>query len=144
MGARKSLGVILKKIKSGEEAEDLVIKDLTSIGEFGIESDEIDVTTLDSTGGFREYIGGFKDAGEMSLAGFTKSEDNIGALHSLASSQSMEDWQITFPDGAVWEFEGFVKSFKEGSSEVDGVRNWTGSIRISGQPEYTPASEVSA
>lgn len=139
MSATKSLGVILKKIKSGDESEDLVIQDLTSIGEFGVESEEIDVTTLDSTGGFKEFIAGSKDAGEVSLAGFTKSENNIGALYALASSQEVESWEIEFPDGAVWEFDGFVKSFKEGESSVDGVRNFSGSIRISGEPEYTGA-----
>lgn len=144
MAATKSLGVILKKIKSGSESEDLVISDLTSIGEFGIESDEIDVTTLDSTGGFKEYIGGFKDAGEISLAGYTKSENNIASLYALATSQSVESWVITFPDGAVWELDGFVKSFKEAESAVDGVRGFSGSIRISGEPEYTSATETSA
>jgi predicted secreted protein len=139
MSATKSLGVILRKIKSGDEAEDLVIQDLTSIGEFGVESEEIDVTTLDSTGGFKEFIAGSKDAGEISLAGFTKSENNIGALYALASSQEVESWEVEFPDGAIWELDGFVKSFKEGESSVDGVRNFSASIRISGEPEYTGA-----
>ena len=45
--ATKSLGTTLTKTKSGSETEDLVIGGLTSIGEVGVESDEIDVTTLD-------------------------------------------------------------------------------------------------
>ena len=139
MAATKSLGVILEKVKSGSEQTNLTIEDLTSIGEFGVESEEIDVTTLDSTGGYKEFIGGFKDAGEMTLAGYTKSENNIAALKALADSQAVESWIITFTDGAKWEFDGFVKAFKEGESAIDGVRNFTGSIRISGEPEYTGA-----
>lgn len=139
MSATKSLGVVLKKIKSASETQDLVIEDLTSIGEFGIESEEIDVTTLDSTGGYKEFIAGSKDAGEVTFAGFTKSENNIAALQALAENQTNEKWMITFSDGAFWEFDGFVKSFKEGESTVDGVRNFTGSIRISGEPKYTGA-----
>ena len=45
------------------------IANLTSIGEIGLESDEIDVTTLDSTGDFKEFIGGAKDGGTIDLEG---------------------------------------------------------------------------
>ena len=140
MSATRSLGVILKKTKSGSEQTDLTIADLTTIGEFGIESEEIDVTTLDSTGGYKEYIAGSKDAGEVAIAGFTKSETNIAALNTLASSQAVEEWTVTYPDGAVWTFDAFVKSFKEGESSVDGVRNFSGSLRITGEPTYVGAS----
>ena len=43
---------------------------LTSINGLELSADTIDVTTLDSDGGYREFIGGFKDAGEVSLEGF--------------------------------------------------------------------------
>lgn len=43
---------------------------LTSIGEVTPESEELDATTLDSAGGYREYLQGFKDSGEVSLTGY--------------------------------------------------------------------------
>ena len=143
MAAIKSLGVTLVKTKSGSESTNTTIADLTSIGEFGIESDEIDVTTLDSTGGYKEFIAGFKDAGEISLAGIVKTESAFTAMTTLAGSQAIEQWTLTFTSGSKWIFNGFVKSFKEGESSIDGVRNFTGSIRISGEPVFT-AAKVSA
>ncbi len=137
--ATKSLGTTLTKTKSGSETEDLVIGGLTSIGEVGVESDEIDVTTLDSTGGYKEFIAGFKDAGEVSLAGFIKDTDSSQAMFNLATSQSIEEWTIATPDGATWVFDAFVKSFKEAEATVDGVRGFSASLRISGEPTYTPA-----
>jgi len=139
MVAEKSIGTKLRKLKSGLEQQDTLIANLTSIGEFGIESEEIDVTTLDSTGGFREFVASLKDAGEIELKGFTKSEGNVQLLLGLANSQKMETWEVETPSGSVFEFDGFVKSFKEGEATVDGARNFTASIRISGEITYTPA-----
>ena len=44
MGATRTIKTTLTKVKSGDEQEDLKIAHLTSIGEIGIESEEIDVT----------------------------------------------------------------------------------------------------
>ena len=143
MAAAKSLGTTLTKTASGQETEDLVIADLTSIGEIGVESDEIDVTTLDSDSGYKEYIAGFKDAGEVSLEGIIKSEDAMEAMLALAESQAIEEWTIETPSGSTWVFDGFVKGFKEAEATVEGVRGFSGSIRVSGAPVYT-AAEVSA
>lgn len=137
------MGTTLTKTKSGSESADLVVADLTSIGEVGVESDEIDVTTLDSTGGYKEYIAGFKDAGEVSLEGIIKSENAMETMLALAEAQAIESWTITTASGSTWAFDGFVKSFKESEATVDGVRGFSASIRVSGKPTYT-AVEVSA
>lgn len=137
MSAERSLGVTLVKTMSGSESVDLTLSDLTTIGAIGIESEEIDVTTLDSTGGFKEFIMGSKDAGEVPIEGFTKSEANIDALYTLAGNQQIEEWTMTFVSGSKWVFDACVKAFKEAESTVDGVRGFTGSLRITGQPVYT-------
>jgi len=137
MAAEKSMGTKLYHVDGETEAP---IADLTSIGEIGVESDEIDVTTLDSTGGFKEYIAGFLDAGEVPLAGKIKSESNMEDMLALALAQTVESWKVEFPGGSTWEFEGFVKSWKEGESTVEGVREFNGSLRITGAPDYTAAT----
>jgi hypothetical protein len=137
--ATKTLGTTLTKTASGSEGEDTLIGNLTSIGEIGIESDEIDVTTLDSTGGYKEFIAGFKDAGEVSLEGILNSETGFNAMITLAGSQAIEEWTIETPSGSTWVFDAFVKTFKESESTVEGVRGFTGSLRVSGQPVYTSA-----
>ena len=137
MAAEKTLGTSLTKTKSGAEATDTVIGNLTSIGEIGIESDEIDVTTLDSSGGYKEFIAGFKDAGEISLEGILATETAFNAMVVLAGSQAEEEWTIESDTGSTWVFDAFVKMFKEGEATVDGVRGFTGSLRISGAPVYT-------
>lgn len=134
MAAQRSIGTTLTKT-SGTP---MVIADLTRIGEIGLENSEIDVTTLDSPDNYKEYIAGFKDAGEVALEGFVKSEDNMEDMLALAEAQSVQTWEVEFPSGATWFFSGFVKMWKEAESTVEGVRGFTGSIRITGKTEYAP------
>lgn len=136
----KTLGTTLKKTKSGSETEDLIIGGLTSIGEIGVESEEIDTTTLDSPNGYKEFEPGLKDAGEVSLAGDIKDEATVEKMLALAESQSLEAWTVTYPSGAKWAFSGFIKSFKDGEKTADGKASYTASIRISGKPVYTKSA----
>ena len=140
MGATRTMGTALTKKKNGNEQEDLKIANLTSIGEIGIESEEIDTTDLDSVGGYKEFIAGSKDAGEVSLAGNIKDESAVEKMLALAESQSMEEWEVTYPSGAKWTFSGFVKSFKDGEKTPDGLATFSATIRISGKPTYTKAT----
>ena len=138
--ATRTMGTTLKKKKSGSELTDTVIANLTSIGEIGVESEEIDATDLDSPNNYKEFIAGSKDAGEVSLAGNIKIESNVEKMLALAESQSLEDWVVTYPSGAKWEFKAFVKSFKDGEKTIDGLASFTASLRISGKPTYTSAT----
>lgn len=138
MSAQRTMGTTLIKKMSGNETEDLKIANLTSIGEIGVESEEIDATDLDSPDNYKEFIAGSKDAGEVSLAGNIKDESNVEKMLALAESQSMESWTVTYPSGATWAFTGFVKSFKDGEKTPDGLATFSATIRISGKPVYTP------
>lgn len=139
MSAERSLGTTLAKT-SGTP---LTVGDLTSISEIGIESEEIDVTTLGSSSGFKEFIAGSKDAGDLTVSAIIKAETNLETLVALANARTVEEWAITTASGSTWTFSGFVKSFKEGEASVDGVRTFTMVIRISGEPVYASV-EVSA
>jgi predicted secreted protein len=138
--ATRTMGTTLTKIKSGSEQADLRIANLTSIGEIGVESEEIDTTDLDSPNNYKEFIAGSKDAGEVSLAGNIKDESNVEKMLALAESQSIEKWTVAYPSGAKWEFDAFVKSFKDGEKTTDGLATFTATLRISGKPVYTKSA----
>lgn len=138
--ATRTMGTTLTKTKSGSESQDLRIANLTSIGEIGVESEEIDATDLDSPNNYKEFIAGSKDAGEVSLAGNIKDESNVEKMLALAESQSVEEWTVEYPSGATWVFNAFVKSFKDGEKTTDGLASFTATLRISGKPTYTKAS----
>lgn len=139
--ATRTMGTTLTKGKSGDEGADLKIANLTSIGEIGVESEEIDATDLDSPDNYKEFIAGSKDAGEVSLAGNIKDESNVEKMLALAESQSVEKWTVAYPSGAKWEFSAFVKSFKDGEKTTDGLATFTATLRISGKPVYTKSAK---
>lgn len=140
MAGTRTIGTTLVKTKSGAEATDLTVANLTKIGEIGLESDEIDTTTLDSAEEFKEFIAGSKDAGTLPIEGNIVSESAVAALLALANSRSLEQWTVTYPSGATWEFTAFVKSFKDGEKTPDGLATFKSDLRISGKPIYTPAA----
>lgn len=124
------------KLLKGTEAES-AIGGLTSIGGIEITADTIDVTTLDSDGGYREFIGGFKDGGEVPIEGFFDSE-NEGQLAIQVSLDDgiAEDYKITFPTTpkAEWAFKAVVTGFKVGDVDVDGNIEFGATLKISGKP----------
>lgn len=138
--ATRTMGTKLTKVKSGSETEDLTIANLTSIGEIGVESEEIDTTDLDSPNNYKEFIAGSKDAGEVAVAGNIKDEANVEKMLALAESQTLETWNVTYPSGAKWVFKAFVKSFKDGEKTTDGLATFTAALRISGKPVYTKSA----
>jgi len=140
MAGTRTIGTTLTKTKSGSEIDDLLIANLTSIGEIGLESEEIDTTTLDSPDEYKEFIAGNKDGGELPIAGNIVTESAAAKLLALADSRSMEEYTVEYPSGATWVFTAFVKSFKDGEKTPDGLATFTSTLRISGKPTYTPAA----
>jgi len=71
--------------------------------------DFIDVTSLDSTGGYREFIAGFRDAGTISLSmNFTRA--TYDAFKADFEDPSSHFYEICLSDGELTtlEFEGLV------------------------------------
>lgn len=139
----RAIGTSLTKKKSGSEAQDWVVGSLTSIGEIGAEISEIDITTLDSPNGAKEYMAGDIDAGECAIAGYIKKTDDestVSKMMALISAGTTESWIVTFPSGATWDFDAFVKSFKTTEETPDGLIGFSGTLRISGLPVYTPST----
>lgn len=131
--AKRALGT---KLKIGKSVP-VTVAGLTSIGGLELSADTIDVTTLDSDGGYREFIAGFKDAGEVALEGYLAPEEGKGQidLYALFESGETEDFVIEFPVGvgAKWEFKGIVTGFSTGADLEDPL-SFSGTIKVSGKP----------
>jgi len=126
--ATRALGT---KIQIGNDA----IAGLTSIGGLELTADTIDVTTLDSTDGYRKFIGGFKDGGEVSISGFFEPTDTNGqnAFFTAFGAGTATAFSIIFPQGASWSFDGVVTGFTT-SSELEDIISFEGTIKVSGKP----------
>ena len=75
-----------------------VVGSLKSIGGVEASADTIDVTTIDNADGYREFVGGIKDGGEVPLEGyFDYSDDGQKALYDAFESGAALKCTITFP-----------------------------------------------
>lgn len=141
MSATKTIGTKLYKLKNtalGEQAN-LVIANLTSIGAIGMESDEIDVTDLDSPEDYKEFIAGSKTPTDVEISGNIKNETAVQQLLALANSRTVESWMVVYPSGSTWTFNGYIKSFTDGEKTTDGLLTFTSGIRVTGKPTFTPS-----
>lgn len=132
--ATRSLGTIFN---IGKDDSITKVGGLTEIGGLELSADTLDTTTLDSDGGYREFIGGFKDAGEVSLTGYLEI-DNSNAqkkMYESFESGEVKDFSINFPEsiGAKWVFKGVVTGFSTGASLEDLI-SFGATIKVSGKP----------
>lgn len=106
---------------------------LSSVGEIAPEAETLDVTTLDSAGGYREFLQGYRDSGLVELTGFhEKDDEGQSALRAAFDSGNVGDAQVQFPDGTQVTFRAFVKSYSLGAAEVDGAVGFGATLKITG------------
>ena len=124
--ATGAMGTILKY-------NNAVVGKLTGVGEIAPESEELDVTTLDSAGGYREFIQGYRDSGTVELTGFhEKGNAGQAALRAAYDSGAAGSVEVSFPDGTVVSFRAFVKGYTLGAAEVDGAVGFGAVLRVTG------------
>lgn len=119
-------------LKIGTQA----VGSLSKIGGASKTADTIDVTTLDSADGYKEYIPGWKDGGEVSLSGFFDySDEGQKALETAFDSSEKKDFTITFPTAAAckWTFSGYVTAL-ETSADLGDALAFSATIKITGKP----------
>ena len=143
MAGIKAMGTSLTlKKKAGETAvvsEDLVVAALTKIGEQKTEIEEVDVTTLDSPDGAKEFISGAKNPGAIDVEGnFPPSnKEQIESLYSVFKSGNNRDFKIEYTNGDTLEFSAYLSSFGYKEVSTDGLLGFSMSLKLSGLPVYT-------
>lgn len=112
------------------------IAQILSIGLPDQKVDDLDVTTMASTNKFREFIPGLKDAGTLKLellyekANYQKVQNALGG--------TPEVWTITLPDGSTFTCTGYINA-NSGDSKMEDKITQSVTMKISGQPTFTPA-----
>ena len=110
------------------------IAELTSIGGLDLSADTIETTTLDSNG-WRTFMQGLKDGGEVAVSGYFNPGDTNGqvAMYNNFNNGTSASYTILFPFGASWTFSGIVTAFSTGAELEDSV-SFEGTVKVSGQP----------
>lgn len=109
---------------------------LKSIDGVDITADTIDVSDLANTDGYKEFVQGFKDAGEVALSGFLDGSDaGQEAIMTALNAGTETACTIVFPTaiGKTWSFNAVVTEYKTGVDLSDAI-TFDAKLKISGKP----------
>lgn len=104
----------------------------------GISRGTIDTTDHDSTDGWREFLGGLVDGGEVTFTiGLDRGNAQHAALWTSLSSDTCTPptWQLTLnvcSGTAVWTWAGFLTNFT-GGAPVEGENTVDVTVKVTGK-----------
>ena len=86
-----------KSVGTKFNIDDKAVGGLSSIGGVEVSSETTEVTALDNTTGYKEYLGGFKDGGEVPLEGFLDGDDQgQDAMYAAMEDQEEHSFSVVF------------------------------------------------
>lgn len=118
----------------------VAIAEINSIKGPGMTREFIDVTSLDSTGGYKEFIAGFRDGGTVSLSmNFTRA--TFALLKEDFDSDVAKNYEILLPDTerTSLEFVGLVTECPLNIPADDKI-TMDVTIKVSGAPVINSGS----
>lgn len=115
------------------------ITEITSIGGPELSSEQVEVTSLDSAGGFKEFVTGLKDGGSISIENnWIKSDTSQVQMRDDVQAGTKRNYRITWPDSpsTVVDFSASVEAFSM-TTEPDAPVTASMTLKISGAPVWT-------
>lgn len=117
------------------------IGNVTSVSGPEIERETYDVTAHDSTDGWREFIGGLKDGGEVSLE-LNYDPEKHDSLVADFDDAAPRSYKMVFPaaaGGGSWALELILTGFSQ-EAPVDDKLTAELTFKVSGKPVITPGA----
>lgn len=128
-------------LKLGNGAATEVFSEIAEITELkppAMSKDAIDVTSHDSSDGYREFISGMRDGGEVTfkanwLPNNATHDETTGLLESF-NDNDLHNWEIDLPGSILTiAFSGFLTAF-EPDLPIEEQAQLSGTIKVSGKP----------
>jgi predicted secreted protein len=89
------------------------VSEISSLTLSGSTQNEVEVTHMESTGGYREKIPTLKDPGNVDISfSYVPSNTVQKGLILDHGNGTKRNFRIILPDGSIWSFAAFVASFK--------------------------------
>jgi predicted secreted protein len=105
---------------------------ITNISGPGITREILDVTAHDSPNAYREFLGGVKDPGEISVDVNYDPEEHDVWIDDL-DDVNPRNYELEFPDGTVWDIAAFLTNF-EPTAPFDNKLTASASFKVTGKP----------
>lgn len=150
--AHTGFGALILKGDGNSPENFVAVMGVKSIGGPSISRNTHDTTDMQSPNGWREFIGGLVDAGEVTFEANllprneTQNQDDGGFMAEFdkTSCDSRGNWRISFPE-CEGESEGYlgfagVASGQTMQLPMDDLMTFNGTIKVSGRPELVIVS----
>ena len=120
------------------------IAEITNINGPSMSRDLIEVTNLNTTGGFREFIAGFRDGGTI-VVSMNYTRTSLDLMFADFEDDDTQNYEIVLPDtdATSLEFEGLVQEVPLTIS-TDSQITLEVTIKITGAVTVNSGSNVSA
>lgn len=132
-------GTLLKKGNGASPEVYTTIAQIFNLGGPSLQQEELDVTDHDSAG-WKQFIGGLKDGGEISgelhFDGANATHDETTGLLSELIGGTVKNYRISFPDGTSCTIAALVKSFEFGANVGDKLTA-SFALKLSGAPAWS-------
>lgn len=140
MAGLDAFGIALQRGDGATPTEAFVsIANVTSVSGPEIEREAYDVTAHDSPDGWREFIGGLKDGGEVSVEVNYDPRVHDDLVADFDDS-APRNYKMVFPGTlGSWAFAALLTGFSQ-ESPVDDKLSAELTLKVSGKPTITPGS----
>jgi predicted secreted protein len=142
MPGKAALGMVVAFGTATGTATTATLTNVTNISGLGGDVEEIDVTSHDSSGAYREFVASFLDAGEVTFdINFDPNQAThratTGGILYLRDQRLVVPWKLTFPGTPVHTttFQGFVKGAPF-DAPFDDKLSATVTVRVTGSATW--------
>lgn len=134
--ARLGYGALFKIADANSPTDFIVIGEITNITMPSISRDAIDATHMQSTEGWREFIAGLKDGGEVSVdLNYIPGSVADTLLMSQLATDTPTVCEIEIPHSPTWHWTfNAILTGLEPQAPVDDKMTATVSFKVTGKP----------
>ncbi|WP_018503096.1 phage tail tube protein [Parafrankia discariae] len=139
MGGMDAFGTELRRGNGAPSEVFTPIAYVTNISGPGMERETLDMTSHGSPQQWREFIGGIKDGGEISIdMNYDTGEDTHTSLHEDFDDDGPRNYQVVFPDAVqtCWEVALVLTNVEPEYPHDDKVA-CSATWKVSGKPNLT-------
>ena len=116
----------------------VAIAELQDVSGPSLSLETIEVTSHSSVEGWKEYIAGLLDAGEISfdinyVPTNATHKNAAGGLIYILAQRAVQAFSLVFPDTTTWTFNAFVTAF-EPSAPVADKLSASVTLKLTGKP----------
>ena len=136
--ALAGIGSLLKQGDGASPEVFTTVSSVSSISGPSTSAETYDVTSHDTSGGYKSFIAGLMDGGEVTFdVFFNGTETTHIALDTTFQARTVRNWTLT-PNGSTkkWAFSGVITKL-DYKYPVNGPQTASCTIKVSGKPLFS-------